>query len=256
MLLIDFDREVFQPLARGRRYAEIGVYKGAYAMGVRNYSPARMDLIDPWRINLDDLVPSDYHADDSRTTLRDAMAGYYPVDVNEALDQAFRDVVKNFSGTPNCNVIRDTSKGAVSLFDAGAIDYLYIDANHRYDFVLADLERWHTRVSSSGVIVLNDCYVSPVGKRQHVSVLEALSTFIKLYDWKAVAMVNRPWTDVIIARSDAVRHVETSLLPVLLGNNVPFVNLPASLVHSARHVVVRSTVGSETVQREMLSFGD
>jgi len=254
MLLIEYTREFFQLLAAARTYAEVGVYKGDFAMGVKRFAPRKMYLIDPWvEPALEDLIPADYTVD-PRASIKESLRDYYPGGMSAALEQAFLKVQENFGSDPNCEIIRNTSKEAVSSFSDGSIDLLYLDGNHRYDYVLADLERWAQKVSQGGVIIMNDCYVAHPGKKQHMSVLEALSTFLKLYDWVPIAMVNQTWTDVAIARRNESPPIIEQITGMLIINNISFTELPNHLIHAAHHRTVSLEVDGKQFTREVLSF--
>jgi hypothetical protein len=235
MLIINHTREVFQPLATHARYAEVGVFKGMYAKGVKRYKPREMYLIDPWTpAPIENLIPADYLGDPVQT-LEGAISEYYSGGMEKALELAYREVVQEFGSDENCRIIRKTSSEAYSDFPAGTLDVIYIDGNHRYDYVLADLERWSPKVDRGGYIILNDCYVSPIGKLQHMSVLEAVSTFIKLTEWRVVAAVNQDYTDVVLTRTENLETAKASMIALLLNNSIKFIELPASLIHCMHH---------------------
>jgi hypothetical protein len=255
MFLVDANRDIFQSLATGRRYVEIGVYRGFYARGVKACRPAQMCLIDPWHpADMSDLIPADY-VGDPVAPLLETFAPYYPGGLEAALEQAFREVSAEFGADPQCRILRATSAQACDDFAPGSIDLLYIDGNHRYDFVLADLERWSSKVASDGQIILNDCYVSPIGKRQHISVLEAVSTFIKLSDWRAAALVNRPFTDIVLTREAQISQVAGQLKRLFMAKRASFLELPAALIHALSHKVMRVEIQGQATLREYMSFG-
>jgi hypothetical protein len=45
---------------------------------------------------------------------------------------------------------------AVGEFEHESIDFVYIDGNHRFDFVMTDLIRWAKRVKKGGIVALHD----------------------------------------------------------------------------------------------------
>jgi hypothetical protein len=255
MYLINSSREVFQPLAYSKRYAEIGVYRGNYSTGILNYQPSAMFLIDPWiEPDIASLLPADTIGD-AEASLAEAFQGYYPGGLGKALEKAYAEVLSKFGANPNIQIIRQSSREACTRFTDSSLDYVYIDANHRYDYVLADLERWSPKVSPYGFMVLNDCYVAAAGKKQHLSVLEALSTFIKLSDWRPVALVNQAYTDVLITRQTNIRNIGDMILKIMALTNLSFVEIPPPLLHAAHHKIMEviDPDGSQNF-REYLSF--
>jgi len=53
-------------------------------------------------------------------------------------------------------VIRSPSPVAADLFEDGSLDFIYIDADHRYEAVLADLNLWVPKVRRGGIISGHD----------------------------------------------------------------------------------------------------
>lgn len=256
MFLINYPRELFQVLASGVRYAEIGVYKGSYARGVKRYSPREMYLIDPWVApSYESLIPDD-HLGNAVDTFQSAVSEYYKGGLQSALEEAYPQVQAEFGSLANCTIIRKRSAEAAPDFPDSSLDVIYIDANHRYDFVLADLERWNNKLSDGGYIILNDCYVSPAGKEQHMSVLEAVSTFTKLTNWIAVAAINQDFGDVVLTRRQNIEPAKQFLLQLLISNNIQFVELPSTLIHCMHHKTVSWMVNGKVVSREYMSFGE
>lgn len=256
MLLINYSREIFQPLASGIRYAEIGVYKGLYAKGVKRYAPKEMYLIDPWKAPPPEaLIPLDF-VGDAAGSLENAISGYYVGGIEKALEEAYPQVLAEFGDMLNCKIIRKSSADAYQDFEDGSLDVIYVDGNHRYDYVLADLERWSSKASAGGYLILNDCYVSPIGKKQHMSVLEAVSTFTKLTDWVVAAGVNQDYTDLVLTRRQNAQNAKNVLLALLMTNDVKFVELPSTLIHCMCHRTATWVQDGQTFSREYMSFGD
>lgn len=63
--------------------------------------------------------------------------------------------------SPNVRLIPATTVAAADAWAGPAIDLLYVDADHAYASVLADLHAWVPHVRSGGVI-LGDDYASPI----------------------------------------------------------------------------------------------
>jgi len=256
VLLINYSRKIFQPLAAGVRYAEIGVYRGLYAQGVKRFSPKEMYLIDPWKApSLETLIPQDY-VGNALDSFNDAVSGYYAGGFEKAVEDAYPEVLAEFGNMPNCKIIRKTSVEAYTDFEDGSLDVIYIDGNHRYDYFLADLERWSSKASIGGYLILNDCYVSAIGKKQHISVLEAVSTFTKLTDWIVVAGVNQDYTDLVLTRQPNANRAKEVLTTLLMVNNVQFIEIPSSLVHGMQHRSATWVKDGQRFSREYMSFGE
>jgi len=58
----------------------------------------------------------------------------------------------------NCTVIRKTSMEALADFKDASLDFVYIDGNHTFDYVVTDLVQWSYKVREGGIIALHDYY--------------------------------------------------------------------------------------------------
>jgi len=258
MFLVDAERQVFQPLSFGKRYAEIGVYLARYSQEILRYSPSVVYLIDPYTAPaFDDLLPSDTNISNPHELLKETFRNYYPEGIENAIPNAFQKVHLLFENVPNVHFIKKTSQDAVIDFNDGTLDYIHLDANNRFDFVLANLRRWESKIAPDGFIVADNCYVSPIGERQFISELEAVSRFIKSSDWRALAISNRWFSNVLLCRKSALAHNSEKLLSVLVESKVSFFELPSDSIHNVRHKYVQHAGADGAVNtKEYISFAD
>jgi hypothetical protein len=66
---------------------------------------------------------------------------------------------KNFK---SYQLIRDTSEGASKLFEDNSIGAVYIDGDHRYEYVKQDIELWYPKVKPGGLVSGDDYSDEPV----------------------------------------------------------------------------------------------
>jgi predicted O-methyltransferase YrrM len=66
------------------------------------------------------------------------------------------------------NIIKKTTFDASQDFEDGSIDFLFIDADHSYEGVKSDLERWYPKVKSGGIISGHDYFHTDFGVRKAV----------------------------------------------------------------------------------------
>jgi len=115
--------------------AEIGVERAAYTKVLAEANPhLKLYAIDAWRRyrSYRDHV-SQTQLDDFEAQSRAAMAGY-----------------------PKCELIKGWSTDVALDFPHGSLDFVYIDANHTFDYVMEDLICWGRRVRSGGIIAGHD----------------------------------------------------------------------------------------------------
>lgn len=71
-------------------------------------------------------------------------------------------------------LIKGASLGVVNFIPDNSLDFVYIDANHHYKEVLADLKAWYPKVRSGGIVSGHD-YVN----YQDIEVIKAVDEFCK-----------------------------------------------------------------------------
>ena len=129
---------------------EIGVYKGTYSNQILNHFQKKgfslqLSLIDPWKINDD-----------------------YKEYGEKILEDAYHEVVSKFKNIKNVEILREDSLSASKRFKNSSLDFVYVDGNHDYEFVLKDLETWFTKVKPGGII-FGDDYLRPYGVTKAVN---------------------------------------------------------------------------------------
>lgn len=97
----------------------------------------------------------------------------YSVDIWEGTESLYLDSRKRLMPFENNQIIRDWSVEAAKRFADSSIDFIFIDAEHDYKNIKADLEAWIPKVRSGGVVSGHD-YVNGMhgrifGVRQAIS---------------------------------------------------------------------------------------
>ena len=67
-----------------------------------------------------------------------------------------------------CKFIYKKSSEAVKEFEDNSLDFVYIDANHNYEFVKEDIELWYPKVKISGVLGGHDYEFHEAGVKKAV----------------------------------------------------------------------------------------
>lgn len=88
---------------------------------------------------------------------------------------AYYEEVKVKLAPYNCEIIKATSMDAVKTFADESLDFVYIDANHNYEFVRDDIREWSKKVRKGGIVCGDDYYVFPSGND---GVMKALDEWI------------------------------------------------------------------------------
>lgn len=118
-----------------QRVVEVGVCKGEYSEILLKANPqATVYGVDPF-------IPYAEYGDYRRSKTINA----YHEEAKKLLDKY-----------PNYQLIEETSVEATKSFRDGSIDAVYIDANHRFEFVVADIQAWLPKVRKGGIISGHD----------------------------------------------------------------------------------------------------
>jgi Methyltransferase domain len=127
---------------RGGVCAEIGIWAGGYSERILKLRrPRELHLIDPWL-----FVPS----------LPERMYGGAVARDQCYMDNLMRSVVERFSAHPEVRIHRKTSVEAATEFRKGHFDWIYIDGDHSFESVLADLNAWFPKLKAGGTIICDD----------------------------------------------------------------------------------------------------
>jgi hypothetical protein len=138
---------LLERLPKGGVCAEIGVWKGDFSERIIDVvGPSRLDLIDPWQAVADEGY--------ERARYGGQLAGG-----QAEMDALHAAALERFSLERRQGVVRVhrlTSLEAAKRFRDGEFDFVYIDGNHRYEFVKADLEAYAPKVRPGGFLAGDD----------------------------------------------------------------------------------------------------
>ena len=135
--------------------AEIGVEAGLYSEVLCRENPtAHLYCIDSWL----------------------QYAGYRTYVPQERVDGFFLETLKRLRPY-NSTVIKSYSADAVKLFDDNSLDFVFLDGNHSYDYVLEDINLWSKKVKHGGIISGHD-YIKRAPPSTH-DVIGAVNFYTK-----------------------------------------------------------------------------
>ena len=129
---------------------EIGTWEGEFAFHLNTQlKPEKLFLIDPWKF--EPQYPRRWYG------------GGIAKNQNE-MTSRYNNVTNNFKDCPNIEIHRGTINTFVDNNIVGdqKIDWVYIDGNHSYEFVLNDLRSVYELMSPSGIISGDDLHSDEV----------------------------------------------------------------------------------------------
>jgi len=134
-------------MPEGSICAEIGVFKGEFSSRIfQLVKPQRLHLIDPWKY-------------EQSTTYEHTWYGGRLGMSQANMDHMFYAVAARFKHQRNAgtaSIHRMESATAAGLFSNDYFDWVYIDGNHSYDYVRADLLNFYPKVKTGGFITGDD----------------------------------------------------------------------------------------------------
>ena len=131
-------------LPKGGVAVEIGVWQGEFSPTIlKLLEPSQLFLIDPWK----------HIGEESHT------AAFVGRTEDEKMEAIFQKVVTSFEKEieeGKVGIIRDFSVPALKLFDDESISFAYVDGDHSYEGVTADLEALFPKIKSGGIMAFDD----------------------------------------------------------------------------------------------------
>jgi len=115
---------------------ELGVFKGEFSKVLLDKWGGRLYMIDPWR-------PLGEEYNDACDDLQ--------------LYDLYADTAKNIKGHETRGfMLRGLGEELIDLFEDESLDFIYIDANHSYDYVKADMDMWYPKLKKGGLFAGHD----------------------------------------------------------------------------------------------------
>lgn len=116
---------------------EVGTFKGSFSKQIIQNWNGTLYMVDVWRGLKDGYIDSSNHLLQSENVYEEAM--------------------KNIEGYEDRAVmIRASSEISAKIFNDNSLDFVYIDANHAYDYVVQDIKLWFPKVKIGGYILGHD----------------------------------------------------------------------------------------------------
>lgn len=139
--------------------AEIGVWEGAYSEDLCAANPdLRLTCVDGW-------MPYTGYTDHVRQDL---------------MQSAYATAQARLAPYP-CTFLTTFSVEAAAKVRDGSLDFVYIDANHDFEHVVADLAAWSPKVRSGGIVAGHDYHHHP-RRNAGIRVVEAVNGYTAAHD--------------------------------------------------------------------------
>ncbi len=151
--------DLLSVLPKNAIVAEIGVAEGQFSNSILSLTdPIKLYLIDCWEEQSFSIYP-EYRPQPTQD-------GYYEL------------VKQKFGRDSRVEIIKEYSDKAAKVFPDNYFDWIYIDGNHVYEAIKADLESWLPKVKDGGIIAGHDYVV-----RKDFGIVSAVNEFVKKHDF-------------------------------------------------------------------------
>jgi|GEM_PF-356154 len=227
--------------------AEIGVAAGDFAAAILDAAePRELHLIDPWS-----------HLEGGSGLLQ---AGYMLADVEEALergveldspppnpngDATLAKVAGRFEGDLRVHIHRQYSYKAAAGFEEGYFDFVYIDGNHHYEFVLRDLQDFASRLKPGGLLFGHDFFDNAFARKENYGVVEAVLAFLKRSNFRFLMLTSEHFSTFCLARR--LDGFAGEFLGNVLDSKLEVIEIPDAIVGHYRDKAFKRRNG--TVKR-------
>ena len=112
---------------------EVGTFKGHFSKDIMQVWEGTLYMVDAWPAQ---------EASNHKNLERDSVYGQAIDSISEYEDRAI--------------MIRARSEIAAGMFEDASLDFVYIDANHAYEYVAQDIRLWYTKVKPGGYLCGQD----------------------------------------------------------------------------------------------------
>jgi predicted O-methyltransferase YrrM len=179
--------DLFKRLPRGALVAEIGTWRGYFAVEILNTCPiGKLFCVDPWTGQSGSYGPTEKTEAEHEEDLaecRHHLRGHLPGGRVEIIRGFSVDVAKNNTTIP-------------------LLDAVYVDAAHDYENVFADLVAWSGRLKPGGVLMGHDWTDNAMARENGWGVKRAVADFCQKYGWALTAVTSEDFASFQINRDN------------------------------------------------------
>ncbi len=143
-----------------KKGVEIGTEQGIYTETLCKANPnLHLYCVDPWIVYDNNL-------------------GYHIGTTQKQFDTFYKETIERLRPY-KATIIREMSMVAVKRFKDDSLDFVYIDANHRLEYVIMDIVEWAKKVHPGGIVAGHDFIQYKYQRYSHI--VEALVAYNRSY---------------------------------------------------------------------------
>jgi hypothetical protein len=210
---------------RGGIFGEVGVFKGDFSRQIIDVvAPKRLHLVDVWKWTYYDWdrPPSSELGNIEQfkawaKSLDPEYDGGHPDHMLERFYQEMARLAETERHT-SVKVHRGRSVDVARKFADRYFDAIYIDADHHYDAVLADLVAYAPKLKPGGIL-MGDDFLEDLSRTDGLyGTIDAVNTFVKRTDFKCLAILGSSECQYLLYR-ELSAYVDQFLARLLDANS-------------------------------------
>lgn len=146
---------------------EVGVEHGLYSEVLCKANPQmKIYGVDPWESLEICIKNSPKRRTDNHSS-------------QKTCDRYYENAMRRLAPYPNYKILKEYSVDAVKRFDDASLDFVYIDANHEYSFVIDDITMWSKKVRKRGIVSGHDYYNTSSSSKVTMQVKRAVNDYVR-----------------------------------------------------------------------------
>jgi hypothetical protein len=111
---------------------EVGTFQGEFSKEILKNWEGTLYMVDVWR----ELSDKEYLDSSNHGNFENGV---------------YHEAMNNIKGLENRAImIRASSEISSRIFEDNSLDFVYIDANHAYDYVVQDIDLWYPKIKNGG----------------------------------------------------------------------------------------------------------
>lgn len=220
-LLLPIGRnKLLRHIPKNAKVAEIGVYKGKFSKKIlRMTRPSTLSLIDAWDIDVErGHIP---HKDQLDKTGFNSYAKKLPL------------TLKPYSLSSRIKTHHGLSVPMARNFEDGELDWIYVDADHSYEGVLADLEAWSKKVRPDGLIFGHDFTNQPSAIRDGFGVIKAVQDFVTQHGYHFLLLTTDYFPTFVLCKDP--NGFALSFMKSLVASQKSLIKVNSDMVFGVTH---------------------
>ncbi len=164
---------------------EVGVFQGDFAAEILSTPVRKLWLVDCWK-----------HLGKKQYVVHDPDDGGHETNYRKVKLRFDREIAKE-----QVSIIRGMSHLVAGRFVTHpAMDFVYLDADHGYEAVMADLTHWSLALKPDGWLMGHDYTENESAVKMGFGVKRAVDEFCRTHGWQMIHLTDEEWPSYALVK--------------------------------------------------------